>query len=69
MKLIRFARIATPFGLLLAAAQDVFAQVSVPSTAPVTGGSTGSSLPNAGTTGLTYLLFAVGLMFFVFGML
>jgi len=48
-------------------AQNVFAQTS--STASAGKGGTSSSLPDAGTTELTYLIFGFGVLLFVFGMM
>lgn len=79
-----FARtigIGTSLTLALQFAKNAFAQLS---TTPATSGSTGSavtkgglggvettgsSLPNAGTAEVTYLIFGIGIVLFVLGMM
>lgn len=52
---------------VLSSATNAFADASV--SAGVGGGEgTGSSLPNAGTSGLTYFIFAAGALLFIWGM-
>jgi hypothetical protein len=72
-KLARIVGVSSSIGVFLAAVGNVLAQAATDSatfTPPIGGGeSTTSSLPNAGTSGLTYLIFAVGAMLFVYGML
>ncbi|MBI3342090.1 hypothetical protein HY024_03120 [Candidatus Curtissbacteria bacterium] len=69
--MLRLARIATFTTSLLGSlsvASNVFADAS--SSAGIGGGQgTSSSLPNAGSTDLTYFIFIVGAMLFIFGML
>lgn len=48
-------------------AKNALAQTA--STASASKGGTSSSLPEAGTTELTYLIFGFGVMLFVFGMM
>lgn len=50
----------------LAIATNTFAQSS---TSSASKGGTSSSLPGAGTTEITYLIFVVGMVLFVFGTL
>lgn len=73
LKLARIVGVSSSVGIFFAAAGNVLAQAATGSatfTPPVGGGeSTTSSLPNAGTSGLTYLIFAVGAMLFIYGML
>ncbi len=68
--------IGTSLTLLSAFAQSAFAQLTQSTGSSVTkgglGGVTGStlsSLPNAGSTEVTYLIFGLGIIFFVFGMM
>jgi len=73
LRLARIVSVGSSFGVFLAAAGNVLAQSATDSAVftPAVGGGEGtaSSLPNAGTSGLTYLIFAVGTMLFVYGML
>lgn len=48
-------------------AGNVLAQTSTTGTSTTTKGGTSSSLPAAGTTELTYIIFGVGLILFVVG--
>ncbi|KKR57002.1 MAG: hypothetical protein UU05_C0020G0005 [Candidatus Curtissbacteria bacterium GW2011_GWA1_40_47] len=48
----------------LTLATDAFAQTATQSASK---GGTSGALPNAGTTGLTYLIFVGGVILFVFG--
>ncbi len=69
---IKFARVifvSVPFASSLMFASNVLADFSTPSAGIGGGEGTGSSLPNAGSTEMTYLIFAVGAMLFVFGLL
>lgn len=73
---VKFARIigvGFSLGTFLATTGKAFAQTATDSSSivpPIGGGEgTASSLPNAGTSGLTYMIFAVGAMLFVYGML
>jgi len=72
-RLARVVGVSSSVGVFLAAAGNVLAQSATNSatfTAPIGGGEgSASSLPNAGTSGLTYLIFAVGAMLFIYGML
>ncbi|MBI2599134.1 hypothetical protein HYW40_02870 [Candidatus Curtissbacteria bacterium] len=73
MKIIRFIGFAAPFSAALTFAGNVFAQSKSDfllgaSTASAVGG-TGSGLPAAGSTSLTYIIFVAGLILFVVGML
>ena len=65
IKAAGFASSIVPY---LALAQNVFAQ-SATSSSVGGGGATSSSLPSAGTTEITYFLFAGGVALFVFGMM
>lgn len=74
--MIKLARIISfnisIIGLLLATVRNVHAQFatsSAVSTGKGGGESTASSLPNAGSTELTYIIFVAGAVLFVFGML
>ncbi len=66
-KLARFSGFSISLVLSLTAATNVMADVATPSGG--IGGGTGSALPNAGTSGLTYLIFAGGALLFICGML
>ena len=66
MKFARFTGIASSVLTWLALATNTFAQVSTESASK---GGTSGALPNAGTTGLTYLIFVGGVILFVFGTL
>lgn len=72
MKFARIIGVSASLGTFLAAAGKAFAQTATDSSgiAPIGGGEgSASSLPNAGTSGITYIIFAVGAMLFVYGML
>lgn len=66
---IKAARIIPLATAYLAFAQNAFAQSSTASAGVGGGGATSSALPNAGTGGITYLVFAGGVALFVFGMM
>lgn len=66
IKIARVIGFSSPLGAGLLFAKSVFAQAA---TAGASKGGTGSSLPNAGSTELTYLLFLGGMVLFVFGTL
>lgn len=70
--MFKFARSVGVVGstvAFLSSASRVFAQTVTET--PVTGGGEGtaSSLPNAGTEGYTYIIFGVGALLFIYGML
>ncbi|MDO8487225.1 MAG: hypothetical protein Q7S45_02955 [Candidatus Curtissbacteria bacterium] len=74
MKILRVASFVTPFSIAMTFAGNVMAQSKSDfllgaSTSSAVGGGTTSSLPNAGSTGLTYIIFVVGLTLFVVGTL
>lgn len=74
MKINRFIGFVSPLGVILSLAGNVMAQTSNDfllgaSTGSAVGGGTGSSLPNAGSTEFTYIIFAGGAILFVVGML
>lgn len=75
MKIIRIVSYISPFSIALIFAGNVFAQsksdflLGGSTSSAAIGGGTGSGLPNAGSTGLTYIIFAAGLTLFVIGTL
>lgn len=74
MKINRFIGFISSLGVVLSFAGNVMAETSSDfllgaSTGSAVGGGTGSSLPNAGSTELTYVIFAGGAILFVVGML
>lgn len=66
-KLARLGGVSFSAGLVLSTAANVFAGVATPSGG--VGGGSSSSLPNAGSTGLTYLIFVGGVLLFIWGVL
>ncbi len=70
MKILRTASFVAPFSIALTFASNVLASKSDfllgASTSSAKGG-TSSSLPSAGSTEITYLLFVGGLILFVIG--
>ena len=62
----KIAGISTSAITFLTLASNVLAQSS---TASATKGGTSSSLPDAGTTEITYFIFVAGVVLFVFGTL
>ncbi|GEM_PF-3054489 len=74
MKIIRIVSYISPFSIALTFAGNVFALNKSDfllggSTSSAAIGGTGSGLPNAGSTGLTYIIFVAGLALFVIGTL
>lgn len=74
MKTIRIVSYISPFAVALTLAGNVFAQSKSDfllggSTSSAAIGGTGSGLANAGSTDLTYIIFAAGLALFVIGTL
>lgn len=70
--LVKVARVvfaSVPFASSLLFASKVFADLATSSAGIGGGEGTGSSLPDAGSTEITYLIFAAGAMLFIFGML
>jgi len=66
-KLARFSGFSVSVIAILSSAADVFADATA--SAGIGGGEgTGSSLPDAGTSGFTYLIFAAGALLFIWGM-
>lgn len=61
------AGVISATGVSLTLATSAFAQTS--STGSASKGGTSSSLPDAGSTELTYLIFGFGVLLFVFGMM
>lgn len=66
---IKAAGIISSIVTYLTLAQNAFAQTATSSSAVGGGGATSGALPSAGTTEMTYLLFAGGVVLFVFGMM
>jgi len=66
MKLARIVGLSSATATFLSLATNVIAQTT-PTITPTTGGGTASALPNAGTTEITYAIFAGGLLLFVVG--
>ena len=66
MKLFRFIGFSSSALAWLTFVSNAFAQIA---TASAGKGGTDGALPNAGTTGLTYLIFVAGVVLFVFGTL
>ena len=66
MKLFRFIGFSSSVFAWLALVGNAFAQTATQSAGK---GGTDGALPNAGTTGLTYLIFVAGVVLFVFGTL
>ena len=64
MSFARFIAFSSSALAWLALASNVFAQTATESAGK---GGTNGALPNAGTTGLTYLIFIGGVILFVFG--
>lgn len=74
MKFLRAAAFVTPFSAALSFGGNVFAQTKNDfllgaSTVSAGKGGTSSSLPDAGSTDITYFLFVGGLTLFVLGTL
>ncbi len=70
--MVKLARVVSVIGssaAFLGVATNAFAQTVTE--LPSTGGGEGtaSSLPNAGTEGYTYIIFGVGVLLFIYGML
>ena len=59
--------VSTSLGVSLTLAGNAFAQTA--STGSASKGGTSSSLPDAGSTELTYLIFGFGVLLFVVGMM
>lgn len=59
--------VVSSLGVSLTLATNALAQTAATSSASK--GGTSSSLPNAGSTEVTYLIFGFGVLLFVFGML
>lgn len=71
-KLAQIAAISSTAFAFLAVASNTFAQTASSSaltTPTLSKGGTGSSLPNAGSTEFTYVLFLGGVVLFIVGML
>ena len=64
MSFARFIAFSSSALAWLALASNTFAQTATESAGK---GGTNGALPNAGTTGLTYLIFIGGVILFVFG--
>ena len=62
-------KVAATFPIYLAFAVNVLAQTTDTVTDETSKGGTSSSLPDAGSTQITYLIFLFGVMLFVFGTL
>lgn len=70
MKTIRIVSYISPFAVALTAAGNVMAQTKNDFLLGAsTSSATTSSLPNAGSTGLTYIIFTLGLTLFAVGTL
>lgn len=69
LKLARISGLFSSLSIVLFSATNVLADESTLSAGLGGGEGTSSSLPDAGTTGLTYILFAAGAMLFIYGML
>lgn len=67
--IVRVSVIASGAFTYLVLASNVFAQYATVSAGRGGGGGTSSSLPSAGSTDLTYILFLGGAVLFVVGML
>ncbi|MCR4324633.1 MAG: hypothetical protein NUV69_03015 [Candidatus Curtissbacteria bacterium] len=67
-KLARLLGFGSSFSLFLVSAENVLAQTSAATSSAAKGG-TSSSLPSAGSTELTYLIFVTGVLLFVVGTL
>lgn len=64
MRLARFIGFSSSAFAWLTLVGNAFAQTATESAGK---GGTSGALPNAGTTGLTYLIFVAGVVLFVFG--
>ncbi len=62
-------KVVATFPLYLAYAGNVLAQTTNTVTDTTSKGGTSSSLPNAGSTQITYVIFVFGVLLFVFGTL
>lgn len=67
LKLARLSGFSISLTITLTSITSALADVATPSGG--VGGGTGSALPNAGNSGLTYLIFAAGALLFIYGML
>lgn len=65
-KLPKVIGLSTTVATFLTLASNVFAQAATSGAAK---GGTSGALPSAGTTEITYAIFVVGVVLFVFGML
>lgn len=69
VKVARVVSFSVPFASSLLFASRVLADFATPSAGIGGGQASSSSLPNAGSTEITYLIFVGGAVLFVFGML
>lgn len=64
-KLAHFGGFSVSLTVALSSVTNVLADATA---SAGVGGGTSSALPNAGTSGLTYLIFAAGALLFIWGM-